>query len=29
MFEVLELIKSDLTDIKVHFSACINFKTNK
>ena len=29
MFEVLELIKNDLTDIKVHFSACINFKTNK
>lgn len=29
MFEVLEVIKSDLTDIKVHFSSCINFKTNK
>jgi hypothetical protein len=29
MFEVLEIIKSDLTDIKVHFSSCINFKTNK
>jgi hypothetical protein len=29
MFEVLEIRKSDLTDIKVHFSSCINFKTNK
>jgi hypothetical protein len=29
MFEVLDIIKSDLTDIKVHFSSCINFKTNK
>lgn len=28
LFEVLDVIKTDVVDIKVHFGACANFKTH-